>query len=136
MILPLMMLDTDTLSAIMRKHPAAMAHAQTYLAMHQRFTFSIITRYEVLRGLKAKNAATQLTVFEHFCVVNQVLTLTDEIVVQAAGVYAELYQRGALIGDADILIAASALVHRMALVTNNEEHFNRISGLDVVNWLK
>jgi tRNA(fMet)-specific endonuclease VapC len=56
--------------------------------------------------------------------------------VQAAGIYAELYQRGALIGDADILIAASAMVHGMALVTNNEEHFRRINGLHVENWLK
>jgi len=44
-------------------------------------------------------------------------------VVQAAGVYTELYQRGALIGDADILIAASALVHGMVLVINNGDHF-------------
>jgi tRNA(fMet)-specific endonuclease VapC len=58
-----MLLDTDTLSAIMRKHPVAMVHAQMYLAAQQRFTFSVITRYEVLRGLRAKSATTQLRAY-------------------------------------------------------------------------
>lgn len=136
MTLPPMLLDTDTLSAIMRKHPVALTRAQAYLAAHEQFTFSLITRYEVLRGLKAKNATTQLAVFERFCAVNQVLALTDEVITRAAEIYAELYQRGALIGDGDILIAASALVYGLALVTNNKDHFERIKGLALENWLK
>jgi tRNA(fMet)-specific endonuclease VapC len=57
------LLDTDILSAVMRQHPAALVHARAYLAMHHRFTFSIITHYEVLRGLHAKRATVQLTAF-------------------------------------------------------------------------
>jgi predicted nucleic acid-binding protein len=41
-----------------------------------------------------------------------------------------------LIGDADILIAATAIVADCALVTNNERHFNRIQDLRVENWLR
>lgn len=130
------LLDTDTLSMIMRRHPIALAHAQKYVEEHQQFLFSVITRYEVLRGLKAKKAHVQLAAFERFCVVNQILPLTDNVVTCAAEIYAELYQRGALISDADILIAASALTHGMSLVTNNEKHFERINGLHVENWLK
>jgi len=44
----------------MRQHPAALLRARAYLAVHQRFTFSIIARYEVLRGLHAKSPAAQL----------------------------------------------------------------------------
>jgi tRNA(fMet)-specific endonuclease VapC len=47
-----------------------------------------------------------------------------------------LSNRGELIGDADILIAASALVHGWGVVTNNEHHFSRIRKLRVENWLK
>jgi tRNA(fMet)-specific endonuclease VapC len=64
-----------------------------------------------------------------------VLLLTDGIVVRAAEVYADLYRRGALIGDADILIAPSALEHGLVVITNNEDHFRRIPGLMVENWL-
>ena len=64
------------------------------------------------------------------------MPLTDEIVVKAADIYAALYQRGALISDADILIAATAIVHGLEVVTNNEDHFRRIEELQVENWLK
>ncbi|MGH9829139.1 MAG: hypothetical protein ACREDR_38460 [Blastocatellia bacterium] len=32
------------------------------------------------------------------------------------------------------MIAATALVHQLVVVTNNEAHFRRISGLNVENW--
>jgi predicted nucleic acid-binding protein len=54
----------------------------------------------------------------------------------AAEIYADLSRRGELIADADILIAASALVRGLGIVTNNEEHFKRIQNLHVENWLK
>lgn len=129
------LLDTDILSAIMRQNPLVLAQAQAYLAQHSRFTFSIITRYEILRGLKAKGADKQLRAFEQFCANNIILPLTDEIVVRAADIYAELRKKGTPIGDADILIAASAMVNRMAVITNNQSHFLQISGLTVYNWL-
>ncbi|PSB45018.1 VapC toxin family PIN domain ribonuclease [Cyanosarcina cf. burmensis CCALA 770] len=129
------LLDTDILSAIMRQNPLVLAKAQAYLAQHSRLTFSIITRYEILRGLKAKGADKQLKAFEQFCANNIILPLTDEIVVRAADIYAELRKKGTPIGDADILIAASAMVNRMAVITNNQSHFLQISGLTVYNWL-
>ena len=131
-----LLLDTDMLSAIMRNNPAAVSKARAYLAEHDRFSFSIITRYEILRGLKAKQAARQAEAFERFCASSEVLYLTDAGIVKAAEVYADLRNRGALIGDADILTAATALVSGAGVVTNNEDHFNRIDGLHVENWLK
>lgn len=129
------LLDTDTLSAVMKKHPDALTEARKYLRVHRCFTFSIITRYEVLRGLKAKHATTQLAAFERLCHTSHIIPLTDEMIIKAADLYADLKERGELISDADILIAASALVHKLAVVTNNEEHFKRIAGLRVENWL-
>lgn len=130
------LLDTDILSAIMRRDAMALVHARAYLAVHSSFTLSIITRYEIMRGLQAKRATRQIEAFNHFCAANQVLPLTDEIIVRAAAIYGDLHRRGALIGDADILIAASALEHDLTVVTNNESHFRRIPGLTVENWLK
>lgn len=37
--------------------------------------------------------------------------------------YAELYRRGALLPDADLLIAATALDLQRTVVTNNLAHF-------------
>ena len=109
---------------------------RSYLRIHQRFVFSIITRYEILRGLKVKGATRQQATFDRFCAANTIFPLSEAIVVQAAETYADLYRRGALIGDADILIAATATVEGHILVTNNERHFERIEGLNIDNWLK
>ena len=133
---PEALLDTDVLSAVMKGNPLAAARAGEYLAEHGSLALSIITRYEVLRGLKAKNATTQIQAFDQFCEAARIVSLTDAAVVKAAEIYTALKQRGEPIGDADILIGASALAHGLAVVTNNEDHFRRIPGLQVTNWLR
>ena len=62
--------DTDILSAVMRKNPDVIPKARAYIRKYSRFTFSIITRYEILRGLKAKDAVTQAIAFDQFCIKN------------------------------------------------------------------
>ena len=99
------------------------------------FYLSIITRYEILQGLAAKEARRQMAVFEMLCNQSTILPLTEEAITKAAEIYADLAHLGQLIGDADILIAASAMVQEFGLVTNNERHFRRIKGLQVENWL-
>ena len=133
--LPAALLDTDILSAVMRQSPIALTRARAYLAVHHRLTFSIITRYEVLRGLYAKNAMAQLAAFDRLCSVSTILPLSDAIVIRAATIYGDLHQRGVLIGDADILIAATGLEHGLIVVTNNESHYQRIAGIQLDNWL-
>lgn len=129
------LLDTDTLSEVMKQRdPTVRRRAGEYLAAHGRFTFSIITRYEVLRGLKAKGATRQEADFERRCHRSDVLPLTDPIVVRAAEIYADLKRQGQLISDADILIAATALTHGLVLVTNNVAHFQRIADLKTLSW--
>lgn len=129
-------LDTDVLSALMRKNPVVLAKVRVYLIEHLQLTFSIITRYEILRGLKAKKAVKQESIFDRFCQKNVVLPITDEIVIKAAEIYANLRARGELISDADIFIAASAIIHKLVVVTNNETHYKRIEGIHIENWLK
>jgi tRNA(fMet)-specific endonuclease VapC len=60
----------------------------------------------------------------------------DEIIVQAADIYADLRTRGLPIGDADILIGATTIIFNLVVITNNESHFCRIPKLQVCNWLK
>jgi tRNA(fMet)-specific endonuclease VapC len=130
------LLDTDILSLYLRKSPEVVAEGQKYLYQHSIFTFSIITRFEILRGMKVKNATAQLQGFNLFCLQNEIVEIDDKIIVRAADIYADLYKRGQLIGDADILIAATALENNFSVATNNENHFNRIGGLRVLNWNK
>lgn len=129
------LLDTDILSALMRREVTAQKNAREYLTFYPQLSISLITRYEVVRGLKAKNADAQLKRFDILCDSLQVLPLSEPIIVRAADIYADLHQKGQLIGDADILIAATALENGLVLATNNTNHHKRIQGLTLENWL-
>ena len=129
------LLDTDTLSEIMRGRDSNIVQkAREYLRTHGQFRISIITRYEILRGLKAKQASRQITLFEERCRKSILYPLIDDIIVKASDIYAYLYKQGLLISDADILIASTALVNNLTLITGNLEHFNRIPNLISQSW--
>jgi tRNA(fMet)-specific endonuclease VapC len=119
----------------MKRQSAALAHARNYLAGHSQLTISLITRYEIRRGLEARSARKQIAAFDRFCARSEVLPLTEPIVVRASEIYGDLHRRGCLIGDADILIAATAIEYGAAISTNNESHFRRVPNLVVTNWL-
>jgi tRNA(fMet)-specific endonuclease VapC len=66
----------------------------------------------------------------------QALTLNLEITELYAKIKAGLRQSGNIIDDFDILIGATALIHNLILVTNNEQHFSRMKGLPLENWTR
>ena len=48
----------------------------------------------------------------------------------------QLESKGQKIGDMDMFIAATALEEDLIVVTGNTDHFSRIEGLKVENWLE
>lgn len=135
MMIPPTLLDTDVLSNLMRGNSKAVHRTQQYLQIHQRLTFSLVTQFEVLRGLKARQASTQLVAFDRLCAANEVLAINEQTIRLASDLYADLYRRGELLPDADLLIAATALENGLVLATNNVNDFQRISHLPIDNWL-
>ena len=135
MATPPALLDSDMLSEVMKgKDPQVLRHAREYLEEHGVFRFSIVTRYEVLRGLCAKNATRQIANFLDECRTSIVYPMTEEVVDRGAEIYGSLWRQGQLISEGDVLIAATALLQNLVLVTGNEEHFQRIEGLRLLNW--
>jgi tRNA(fMet)-specific endonuclease VapC len=128
------LIDTDILSLLMRNDRAVVNRTERYLIPLSILTISAITRYEILRGLRVKRATSQLIEFEDFCRDNEVLPLTDSILIRSSEIYADLSARGQLLLDADIFIAATAIEHGLVLVTNNVLHFNRIPDINIENW--
>lgn len=128
------LLDTNTVSFIMRDVPSVRAQAAVYLREHDRPAFSYMTRYEILRGLLLRGSLRRQRAIERLCAESELISLTPAIMDTAATIYADLYRRGQLIGDADILIAASALVNVRRLITDNVAHLARIPDLTVENW--
>ncbi|MDP2799208.1 MAG: type II toxin-antitoxin system VapC family toxin [Deltaproteobacteria bacterium] len=65
-----------------------------------------------------------------------VLSFDEKAADRFGQVKATLRKSGEIIEDFDILIASIAIVQNAVLVTNNTNHFERIPGLHLENWLK
>ena len=130
------LIDTDILSLFFRKDSLVVAHFKEYLKQYDKINISIITYYEILSGLKHKNAEKQLDSFFEFVGYNSVLPLTEESAAISSDLYAELRKTGKQLDDIDILIAGIALSNGMMLVTRNTKHFDRIESLKIIDWSK
>lgn len=130
------LVDTDILSEFLRGTPKVVANAEKYLQAYDAINLSIITYYEILNGLLYKDANKQLQKFTDFADLNKILPLTISATKRAAEIYADLRKTGQPIGHTDCLIAGIALTNGLQLVTNNTAHFERVDGLQLVNWLQ
>lgn len=129
------LLDTDILSEVFKQRNAEVKQrAAGYLQQHGQFSLSAFSRFEVRRGYFRKQGTQQLTRFDVFCGHCQVLPLTGAIFDRAALLWAHARQNGHPCGDADVLIAATALEHGLLLATGNLRHFAWVPGLTTENW--
>ncbi len=62
------------------------------------------------------------------------LSFTTEVARVHAGICADLARRGQLIGAHDLIIAATAIHHKLSLLTDNRSEFSRVPGLTVIGF--
>ena len=72
--------------------------------------------------------------WESFLAPMYVLPSTPDVCWEYGRAYRYLKDNGRLIGSNDLWIAATALAHKMPVVTRNAEHFRRVPGLDVETY--
>lgn len=77
----------------------------------------------------SKDPARSRAQLERFLQGVTVLGLKEEICCRFGRVRGELRSRGEIVGDFDLLIAATAVVHNLTLLTNNRKHFKRFQDL-------
>lgn len=128
------LIDTDIISYYLKGDPVVIKNIEDYLDHYDLLEISIITYYEITSGLLAKKAFKQLNVFEEFIAENSITPLTQTSAKISAELYSSLRQSGSIIDDIDLLIAGIAIENDYTLVTNNQKHFQRISGLSLENW--
>ena len=131
----LALLDTDTLSELLKqRNPQVVAKAAEYLRFHGPFALSAFSRFEIARGYKAKGTATLLTRFREFCQHSLIIPVTDEVFDRAEDLWATARRGGLPHGDADLIIAATALETGRTLITGNTAHYIWITGLTLDDW--
>ncbi len=130
------LIDTDIFTYFLKGDPDVVKNLKNYLDYYDVLEINLITYYEILSGLLAKNAFKQLSVFEDFVSENIILSLTEKSVKISAEIYSTLRKSGNILDDIDLLIAGIAIENDMTLITNNVKHFGRIPGLKIENWKK
>ena len=101
--------------------------AVRYLERHagEQFGVSVIATLEFLEGYQRPADG------ERFLDPFPQLPVTMQVARTGSRIRRELRRKGELIGDFDILIAATALEAGMIMVTDNARHFEPIEGLVV-----
>ena len=127
--------DTDTLSNLMKRSPSArLTGLMGSVPAVDRFTSSI-TLGELIYGARKKGSQNLLAHIQQLVTAVPVLPFDADAARQYGDIRASLESRGIPIGDADIKIAAIALVRGLTVVTGNLRHFQRVPNLSVQNWL-
>ena len=123
------------ISYFLKDYPLVVQHASAYMLRYGRLNISIISYFEVLRGLLYRGKMIELERFQSLIRLHRVLLFDEEASAIASGIYVDLRRRGLLINDADLMIASIAMSNGLVWVTNNTAHYERISGLKLENWL-
>jgi predicted nucleic acid-binding protein len=107
------LLDTDTIIEMLRQKKHAVG------------AISTISLIEVLRGIEPKKRPKVKELLEESF---DLLNIDNPVIETYCALYDKLRNDGALVPDADLLIAATAITHNVELKTK-DEHFKRLEKL-------
>lgn len=125
-------LDTNTVSQILRRNAVALAHLSEAATRDDMFMCPVVF-YELWRGLRYRGADRQLEELSGFARTLQWVDYDRAMWLEAAELWADQRRRGRPHDDADLLIAAFTRRLRATLVTNNTADFTNL-GLPLVDW--
>jgi predicted nucleic acid-binding protein len=114
--------DTNIISELARPQPNA--GVLQWSREVSSIALSVITLEEIYYGLTSKPNARIKTWFQQFlnyyC---QIIPITSEIALYAGEIRGKLRTQGKARSQADMLIAATAKIHKLTLVTRNVRDF-------------
>lgn len=132
--MPLYMLDTDTVSNLIRGRTPKL-DARIAAVPPKQLCVSAVTRGELLYGLMLKEGAHRLARLVDAVLIRvQCLSWDEAAATHFASIAASLHKAGAPIGSMDAMIAGHASAIGAVMVTHNVRHFTRVAGLKVEDW--
>jgi predicted nucleic acid-binding protein len=122
--------DTDITADYLNGQPFAITLLDSLVL--PGLAISLVTYGEIYDGIyDGRNPQAAERAFLQFLRPITVLPLTKSIMKEFARIRAQLRHAGMIIGDDDIMIAATAVYHHLDLVTRNVRHFGRIPYLTI-----
>ena len=129
-------LDTNVLIDLVRgKTPVVRSCFNDAMAAEQHMVASLIVLHELHLGCELNRDPVGELARVRVVLSNVEIEPFDEVDMRsAARVRAALRPRGLAIGPYDSLIAGQALARGWTVVTANTREFNRVEGLNVIDW--
>jgi len=111
-------LDTDICSYILKQKP-----------------LSVLEKLKQVGAEKTKSQKINKEVINHFASLISILDWDVQAAIEYGTTRNILETQGLPIGNMDLMIAAHAKSKNLILVTNNNKHFSKVSGLIIENWI-
>ena len=130
----MILLDTDICVELLRGNNNIIEKRQGY---DENVAISFMTVAELFYGAeKSNNKSKNTSLIEEFLLTVDILHSDLEILKKFGTLKAILAKAGNILSDADIFIAATAIVKCNMLVTGNINHFRRVEELRMENWIR
>lgn len=132
----LYLLDTCAVSDFAKGEPNTLARLKAVSPFE--VSISSLTLMEIRYGMaiNPQRVAKIRQVIEDFLVSVTIIPFAQKEADEAALIRSILKAQGKPIGSYDLLIAATAKIHNLKLITSNLSEFQRITGLVVEDWRK
>lgn len=129
--------DTDILSNVLKKNPSLiLLRRLATVPADQQFTSAITVGEMVYGAYKSNRPDYFLEKLNRLLWPNLQIVSFDETSARTYGrLRANLEKSGVVLTEPDLRIASIALTHNLTLVTGNTQHFSKVPGLKVENWL-
>ena len=132
--------DTDFIISLVRGDRGAESFAKKVDEEMAYRTISAILVHEYLLGVyfsywrKPQKLLEMLRKAESELMRFEIIPYDYKIAKKSAEIEAQLTKSGQIISLADIIIAATAIIHNLQLVTRNTKHFSRIPDLKIKTY--
>ena len=134
------LLDTDYVMSLVRGDRRAINLAKRIEEELAYRAIFIVTVHESLLGVhlsywrNKKKLEEMLERAESELMRFDIIPYDYKIARKTAEIMAYLRREGEILGLADVIIAATALVNELKLVTRNTEHFSRVLNLKIITY--
>jgi predicted nucleic acid-binding protein len=128
------LLDTDVCIEMLRGNRSVIDKRHEY---DEEIALSFMSAAELFYGAeKSSQRKKNINLVEELLITVEIIHTNIDVLKRFGELKAALSQSGEILPDADIFIAATALMHCSMLVTGNVNHFRRIAELRIENWIR
>jgi len=92
--------------------------------------------FEVKKWLLAINSKNKLQAFEKLFEEYGIADIDKKTLDLALSLYVKLRKVGIAVDDGDLLMAAYCIQNNFILVSNNVKHFEKIEGIQLIDWVE